>query len=71
MDYKERAIQEKKELDERLEKLCLFSHSRTFASLPILEQERMNVQRHLMTLYSSVLGARIAEMKVEVRPVDE
>lgn len=58
--HQQRVIDEKIELDNRLEKLCLFSNSRTFASLPIAEQERMNTQRHLMCALSAVLGARIA-----------
>lgn len=58
--HQRRVVDEKAELDERLDKLCLFSNSNTFASLPIAEQERMNTQRHLMCSLSAVLGARIA-----------
>lgn len=60
LPHLERVVTEKNELDEKLEKLCLFAHSQTFAGLPLIEQERMNLQRHLMTGYSAVLGARIA-----------
>jgi len=58
--HQQRVVDEKAELDDRLEKLCLFSNGRTFAGLPIAEQERMNTQRHLMCALSAVLGARIA-----------
>lgn len=60
LEYQQRVVDEKAELDDRLEKLCLFSNSRTFAGLPIAEQERLNTQRHLMCMLSAVLGARIA-----------
>lgn len=58
--HQQRVIDEKRELDERLEKLCLFSNGNTFLTLPIMEQERMNTQRHLMCMLSAVLGERIA-----------
>lgn len=58
--HQQRVIEEKRELDERLEKLCLFSNGNTFPTLPILEQERLNTQRHLMCMLSAVLGERIA-----------
>lgn len=62
-DFQQRVIEEKEELDARLEKLCLFSNGNTFATLPIAEQERMNTQRHLMCALSAVLGSRIAAFK--------
>lgn len=58
--HQQRVIDEKAELDSRLEKLCLFSNGHIFAGLPIAEQERLNTQRHLMCALSAVLGARIA-----------
>lgn len=58
--HQQRVIDEKTALDENLEKLCLFCYGRTFETLPLLERERLNVQRHLMCQYSAVLGARIA-----------
>jgi hypothetical protein len=58
--YQQRVVQEKAELDEKLEKLCLFCYSRTFEELPLMERERLNQQRHIMTSYSAILGARIA-----------
>lgn len=60
LEYQRRVVEEKAELDARLEKLVAFSNSGGFASLPHAEQERMNTQRHLMCMLSAVLGARIA-----------
>ncbi len=59
-EWQQRVVEEKEQLDARLEKLCLFCYSQAFESLPLLERERLNMQRHLMTCYSAVLGARIA-----------
>lgn len=61
--FQQRVVDEKAELDERLEKLVLFSNTATYATLPLAEQERMNTQRHLMCALSAVLGARIAAFK--------
>ena len=58
--HQQRVVDEKLELDEKLDKLCLFSNGNTFATLPIMEQERLNTQRHLMCLLSAVLGERIS-----------
>lgn len=59
-DWQQRVVDEKAALDQKLEALCLFSYGRTFETLPLMERERLNMQRHLMTCYSAVLGARIA-----------
>lgn len=59
-EFQQRVVQEKAELDEKLERLCLFCYGRTFESLPLMERERLNQQRHLMVSYSAILGARIA-----------
>ena len=63
-DFQQRVVQEKSELDEKLEKLCLFCYGRTFETLPLMERERLNQQRHIMTSYSAILGARIAAFEV-------
>jgi hypothetical protein len=62
-DWQYRVVLEKQELDTKLENLCVFSNTNTFAKLPLMEQERMNTQRHLMCALSSVLGARISHFK--------
>lgn len=63
-DFQQRVVNEKAELDEKLEKLCLFCYGRTFETLPLMERERLNQQRHIMTSYSAILGARIAAFEV-------
>lgn len=59
-DFQRRVVDEKAELDGRLARLCEFSNKPIFAGLPIIEQERLNTQRHLMCALSAVLGERIA-----------
>lgn len=59
-DWQQRVVDEKAALDTKLDALCAFSNDPFFAKLPWAEQERMNVQRHLMCGYSAILGARIA-----------
>lgn len=59
-DFQQRVVNEKAELDTRLQKLVVFSNTVSFANLPYDEQERMNTQRHLMCALSAVLGARIS-----------
>lgn len=58
--HQQRVVDEKRELDERREKLGAFKNTDFFASLPWQEQERMNTQAHVMTMYSAILGERIA-----------
>ena len=55
--YQERVVTEKRELDERADRLEQFIKSRT---LPAVEQERMRRQLVIMRKYSEVLGERIA-----------
>lgn len=58
--HQQRVVMEKAELDERRVKLGAFKNTNLFASLPWQEQERLNTQSHIMTMYSAVLGERIA-----------
>lgn len=58
--HQERVIAEKKELDERGNKLDQFILSEKFGTLPAAEQERMKRQLEIMGKYSEVLGERIA-----------
>jgi len=58
--HQQRVVDEKVELDSKREKLGSFKNTDTFAGLPWQEQERLNTQGHLMTMYSAVLGERIA-----------
>lgn len=63
--YQRRVIDEKLELDERREKLGAFKNTDLFSKLPWQEQERLNTQAHIMTMYSAVLGERIAAFKLD------
>lgn len=58
--HQQRVVTEKNELDDKREKLGAFKNTDMFASLPWQEQERLNTQAHIMTMYSAVLGERIA-----------
>lgn len=58
--YQERVVAEKRELDERGDKLDQFILSEEFGTLPAEEQERLRWQLQIMGEYSEVLGERIA-----------
>ena len=58
--HQERVVAEKKELNERGDKLEQFILSDRFGTLPAAEQERMKRQLEIMGEYSEVLGERIA-----------
>jgi len=57
--YQERVVEEKKDLDGKIERLDTFRLSDKFGELPIDEQQRMRWQKSLMELYSDVLEDRI------------
>jgi hypothetical protein len=60
-EYQQRVIQEKAELDDRFEKLCLFIYGPgEFSRLPLAEKNRLQHQRKLMGDLSALLGERIA-----------
>lgn len=61
--FQQRVVDEKQELDIKREALGRFKNSGAFALLPWQEQERLNTQGHLMTMYSAVLGERIANFE--------
>jgi len=58
-DYQERVIEEKKELDAKIDKLGEFIRSDEFVSVPMAEQVRLKQQRTVMNQYSDILAARI------------
>lgn len=60
MEYQQRVIEEKKALDDKLQRLDPFVASNTFKALSLSEQERLNRQLSLMQQYAAVLGERIA-----------
>ena len=59
-DYQQRVVTEKRELDERREKLDVFIRTELFQTLPVAEQHLMIRQLSIMCQYSKVLGDRIA-----------
>lgn len=63
-EYQQRVIEEKAQLDERLQKLRAFFKSDTAKQLPKREKELLAQQNLLMTFYSQVLGIRIANFDI-------
>ena len=59
--HQERVVTEKKELDEKLEKLQSFFKSPTFFNVHSAEQSRLRIQYSIMEAYSTVLGERISQ----------
>jgi len=57
--HQKRVIDEKRELDERKDKLAAFFETTTFAQLDDSEQGRLHAQHAAMVDYSRVLGERI------------
>lgn len=58
--HQQRVVDEKSELDGKLEKLQLFFSSVTFIGLSGAEQSRLQAQAGVMRAYSFILGERIA-----------
>ena len=63
-DFKQRVIDEKNELDEKLTKLAAFLPTPACLGLPFDERVRLAQQHRLMGLYSTVLGERIEAFSV-------
>lgn len=61
--FQQRVVDEKQGLDIKRDALGKFKNSDAFARLPWQEQERLNTQAHIMTMYSAVLGERIAHFQ--------
>lgn len=61
LPHQERVVQEKRDLDDKIDKLRDFLHSAKFADVEAAEQGRLTRQYSLMGGYSRVLGERIAE----------
>ena len=59
--HQQRVVDEKKELDEKANKLVDFiSNSPTFETLTHTEQELLKNQQEIMWQYSEILGKRIS-----------
>ncbi len=61
--FQQRVVDEKKELDDKINKLCVFETSPTFQNLPDDERDRLRRQRLIMIDYSDILRERIANFK--------
>jgi hypothetical protein len=59
-DFKTRLLEEKAQLDERLEKLQAFQNSPGFQNIPAIQQALLNIQANAMATYSQILLERIA-----------
>jgi len=57
--HQQRVVDEKSELDVKIEKLTSFFSNSIFSGLPEDEQGRLKSQVHYMSEYSRVLGERI------------
>lgn len=58
--HQQRVIDEKRELDEKRLKLASFFSTPTYLNLDIMERSRLTKQGHAMSVYSDILGERIA-----------
>ncbi len=63
--HQERVVAEKKELDDKREKLGAFIEGKIYQSLIQEEQHRLSQQAIAMTTYSRILGERIAAFPPE------
>lgn len=57
--HQQRVIEEKEELDIKIEKLTSFFETKLFHEIDILEQNRLKTQLHHMGEYSKILSDRI------------
>ena len=64
LPHQQRVVEEKAELDAKLEKLIPFLSSDTCHALSFDERGRLKRQAEVMEMYSGILGARIAAFGV-------
>jgi len=62
MDFKERLIQEKAELNEKMEKLDAFMASEAFQRIDPVQMTLLNIQSLAMVTYSQCLLERIIRL---------
>lgn len=68
--HQQRMVDEKADLDEKIEKLSNFFGTPVFGNLDAAEQQRLNAQGLAMTTYSVILDERIAAFAtVDHQPV--
>lgn len=58
--HQERVVEEKRDLDEKREKLLAFLSTDLFRGLDQAEKDRLRTQLSVMGLYSDILNQRIA-----------
>ena len=63
--FQERVVEEKRELDEKREKLYAFTQTEICHNLPFDERNRLARQLAVMSEYSTILGARIEAFNKE------
>ena len=59
LPHQQRVIEEKRELDDRIERLMTFLNARMFRELTTGEQSRLRIQLYAMQTYGTILGERI------------
>jgi len=61
--YQQRVVEEKKELDAKIERIAAFLDSEEFNNVEADEQHLIVQQEFVMVIYSNVLSQRIAAFK--------
>ena len=61
--YQSRVVEEKRELDEKIDKLVKFHGSEAFIGLSSDERDRLTRQSDIMRSYSAILSERISAFK--------
>lgn len=61
-DFKQRLVEEKAQLNERIEKLEAFQSSEKFNEIDPVQMTLLNCQVHAMRTYSQILLERIARL---------
>lgn len=59
-DWQARVVREKKELDEKIERLSIFLGTREFQALNSVDRALLESQLRFMTEYTNILGHRIS-----------
>ncbi len=61
-DFKTRLETEKRELDEKIEKLSAFQSSENFSTIDPVQQTLLNIQLKAMETYSQILLERLVRL---------
>jgi len=61
--FKERLVEEKAQLDEKIEKLEAFTLSENFQKIEAVQMSLLNAQLFAMKTYSQILAERLAWLK--------